>query len=127
VCMAKKILIVDDDPDIVKLLQLRLENQGYNVIVAYDGQAGLDKVRKDNPDLVILDITLPKIDGYGVASILNADEKYKDIPIIMLTARNEFEDISKGMKLGAVSYFQKPFKADVLLGIIQGLVGDANR
>jgi DNA-binding response OmpR family regulator len=125
--MAKKILIVDDDPDIVKLLQLRLENQGYNVIVAYDGQAGLDKVRKDNPDLVILDITLPKIDGYGVASILNADEKYKDIPIIMLTARNEFEDISKGMKLGAVSYFQKPFKADVLLGIIQGLVGDANR
>lgn len=120
--MAKKILVVDDEPNIVELLQSRLENNGYSVIVAYDGQEALDKTYQENPDLIILDIMLPKIDGYNVCKMLRSDEKYKAIPIIMLTGRTQAQDIRMGMDLGAVSYVQKPFKPDVLLGIIKGLV-----
>jgi len=118
-----KILIVDDEPNLVKLLKSILEEKGYGVIVACDGQDGLDKTYQENPDLIILDLMLPKIDGYDVCKMLRSDNKYIDIPIIMLTGRTEAQDIRKGMDLGAVSYVQKPFNPDVLLGIIQGLVG----
>ena len=120
--MAKKILVVDDEANIVELLQSRLEKNGYGVIVAYDGQEALEKTYKENPDLIILDIMLPKVDGYNVCKTLRSDDKYKAIPIIMLTARTLGQDIKMGMDLGAVSYVQKPFQPEVLLGIIQGLV-----
>lgn len=120
--MAKKILVVDDEPHLVKLLQARLEKNGYSVIVASDGQEALDKTYQENPDLIILDIMLPHIDGYHVCKTLRSDEKYKAIPIIMLTGRTLAQDIKMGMELGAVSYVQKPFKPNVLLGIIQGLI-----
>ncbi len=120
--MSKKILVVDDEANIVELLQSRLEKNGYGVIVAYDGQEALEKTYKENPDLIILDIMLPKVDGYNVCKTLRADDKYRAIPIIMLTARTLVQDIKMGMDLGAVSYVQKPFQPEVLLGIIQGLV-----
>jgi two-component system alkaline phosphatase synthesis response regulator PhoP len=120
--MAKKILVVDDEPHLVKLLKNRLEKNGYSVIVAYEGQEALDKTYQENPDLIILDIMLPIIDGYHVCKTLRSDEKYKAIPIIMLTGRTLAQDIKMGMDLGAVSYVQKPFKPNVLLGIIQGLI-----
>lgn len=120
--MPTKILVVDDEPNIVKLLESRLIAEGYEVITASDGQEALDKVYQEHPKLIILDIMLPKIDGYKVCSILRTDKQYADIPIIMLTARRETMNIAKGMELGAVSYIQKPFKADVLLGIIKGLI-----
>jgi DNA-binding response OmpR family regulator len=120
--MRGKILVVDDEPNIVKLLESRLTAEGYGVITASDGQEALDKVHQENPDLIILDIMLPKIDGYKVCSILRSETKYADIPIVMLTARRDTLDIARGMELGAVSYIQKPFKSDVLLGIIQGLI-----
>ena len=120
--MAKKILVVDDEPLIVKLLQARLEKNGYSVVVAQDGQEALDKTYQENPDLIILDIMLPHIDGYYVCKVLRSDDKYKAIPIIMLTGRTLAQDIKMGMDLGAVSYVQKPFKPNVLLGIIEGLI-----
>ena len=120
--MAKKILIVDDEPDVVTVVKIRLESAGYQTITAKDGQEALDKTYRENPDLIILDIMLPKIDGYNVCKTLRSDEEYKAIPIIMLTGRTQAQDIKMGMDLGAVSYVQKPFKSDVLLGIIQGLV-----
>jgi DNA-binding response OmpR family regulator len=120
--MAKKILVVDDEPNLVKLLKARLEKNGYSVIVASDGQEALDKTYQENPDLIILDIMLPIIDGYHVCKTLRSDDKYKAIPIIMLTGRTLAQDIKMGMDLGAVSYVQKPFKPNVLLGIIQGLI-----
>jgi DNA-binding response OmpR family regulator len=120
--MAKKILVVDDEPRVVKLLKARLEKSGYSVIVAKEGQEALDKTYQEDPDLIILDIMLPNVDGYNVCRILRADEKYKDIPIIMLTGRTLARDIKAGMDVGAVSYVQKPFNADVLLGLIQGLI-----
>ncbi len=125
--MGKRILIVDDEPDIVKLLKARLLLLEYEVIAAYDGEEALDKVYRENPDLIILDITLPKIDGYKVCSILKNDPEYKaykNVPIIMLTGnRKEVEDISTGLKLGADSYLQKPVKVELLVAIVQGLIG----
>ena len=124
--MNAKILVVDDEPNIVKLLDARLSAFGYEFITAYDGQDALDKAFQEKPDLIILDIMLPKIDGYKVCTMLRTDTKYekcKNIPIVMLTARKEIESISKGMALGAVSYIQKPFQAEVLLGIVKGLLG----
>ncbi len=120
--MPKKILVVDDEPRVVKLLKARLEKNGYSVIVAKEGQEALDKTYQEDPDLIILDIMLPNIDGYNVCRILRSDEKYKAIPIIMLTGRTLARDIKAGMDVGAVSYVQKPFNADVLLGLISGLI-----
>lgn len=118
-----KILIVDDEPNLVKLLKSILEGNGYDVIVACDGQDGLDKTYQEKPDLIILDVMLPKMDGYEVCKMLRSDAQSRDIPIIMLTGRTEAQDIRMGMDLGAVSYVQKPFNPDMLLGIIQGLAG----
>ena len=121
--LAKRILVVDDNPNIVKLLEYRLKANEYEVITAHDGEEALAKVRQMKPDLMILDVVIPKIDGYKVLSILRADEQYKDIPVVMLTAHGQAKDVEKGLELGAVSYITKPFKADVLLGVIKGVVG----
>ena len=120
--MAGKILVVDDEPHIVKLLQVRLEKNGYSVVVAYDGQEALDMTYQEDPDLIILDIMLPKIDGYNVCKTLRSVDKFKATPIVMLTGRTLTQDIKMGMDLGAVSYVQKPYKPNVLLAIIQGLI-----
>jgi DNA-binding response OmpR family regulator len=125
--MAKKILVVDDEPSIVSLLKARLEDSQYEVITAKDGQEALDKTSQEKPDLIILDIMLPKIDGYTVASMLKSDENTRDIPIVMLTARNLAQDIKAGMESGAVSYVQKPFNSDVLLGMIPTLINRKKR
>jgi len=125
--MAKKILVVDDEPSIVSLLKRRLEASQYEVITAKDGQEALEKTSQEKPDLIILDIMLPKIDGYIVASMLKSDEKTRDIPIVMLTARNLAQDIKAGMESGAVSYVQKPFNSDVLLGMIPTLINQKKK
>jgi len=125
--MAKKILVVDDEPSIVSLLKGRLEASQYEVITAKDGQEAIEKTGQEKPDLIILDIMLPKIDGYMVASMLKSDEKTRDIPIVMLTARNLAQDIKAGMESGAVSYVQKPFNSDVLLGMIPMLINQKKK
>jgi DNA-binding response OmpR family regulator len=122
--ITKKILVVDDNPNIVKLLEHRLKANEYEVVTAHDGEDALDKVRQAKPDLMILDVVIPKIDGYRVLSILRADEQYKDIPVVMLSAHGQAKDVEKGMELGAVSYITKPFKPEMLLGVIkEALVG----
>ena len=122
--MAKKILIVDDEPGIIKMLKSRLESANYDTITAQDGQEALDKVEKDMPDLVVLDIMIPKIDGYSVFKALRTKPKYKYIPIVILTASLEFEDLRKCVSEGVEAYLRKPFKSEVLLGIIKGLLGE---
>src|SRR3989339_345444 len=96
----KKILVVDDEPDVVKLLKVRLEASGYAVIEAYDGQEGLDKAHNEMPDLIILDLMLPKLNGYQVCRMLKFDEDYKNIPIIILTGRDGEVDREMGGKVG---------------------------
>lgn len=117
-----KILLVDDEKDLVEIVSNRLQASGYEVIVAYDGQEALDKARKEKPDLIILDLMLPKMDGYKVCRMLKFDEKYKHIPIIMFTARAQGEDEKMGMEVGANAYMTKPFEPQVLLAKIKELL-----
>ena len=118
----KKILVVDDEKDLVATLAYRLEANGYEVIKANDGQEGLDKAKSEKPDLIVLDLMLPKIDGYKVCRILKFDEKYKHIPIILFTARAQESDIKLGQEVGVDVYLAKPFEPDILLSKIAELL-----
>lgn len=118
----KKILIVDDETDMVEMIKMRLEAADYQIAAAYDGQEALDKVKSDRPDLIILDLMLPKIDGYKVCRMLKFDEKYKNIPIVMFTARAQENDRKLGQEVGADAYITKPFEPAVLMGKIKDLL-----
>ena len=116
------ILIVDDEVQLVEMVKMRLEASGYEIIFAHDGQEGLDKAKKEKPDLMILDLMLPKIDGYKVCRMLKFDEKYKQIPIILFSARAQDEDKQMGKEVGADAYITKPFDPQALLGKIKELL-----
>ena len=120
--MSKRILVVDDEKDITDTLRFRLEANGYEVVTAYDGQDGLNKAKTVSPDLIVLDLMLPKIDGYKVCRMLKFDETYKHIPIILFTARVQESDRQTGVKVGADAYITKPFEASILLAKIKELL-----
>ena len=119
---AKRILLVDDETQLVEMVKIRLEASDYEVLCAYDGQEALDKARKEKPDLIILDLMLPKIDGYKVCRMLKFDEKYKNIPIILFSARAQETDVKLGKEVGADAYISKPFDPPSLLGKIKELL-----
>jgi len=122
--MRKKILVVDDEIQLVEMLKMRLEANGYEALTAYDGREALEKVRNQNPDLILLDLMLPKMDGYKVCRMLKFDKKYKNIPIIIFTARVQESDKEKGSQVGADAYIIKPFEPQVLLSKIKELLGE---
>jgi len=122
--MNKTILIVDDEPDMVYAVEMQLKANNYNVISASDGQKGLEMARNQKPDLIILDLMLPKLDGYKICRLLKFDEKYKKIPIIMYTARGQKEDKNIGYEVGTDVYLVKPFEPQVLLENIRKLLGE---
>ena len=107
--MAQRILVVDDDRQIVRLLQSYLQQSGFTVLTAYDGEEALHTIRRERPDLVVLDLMLPKRDGLDVARIVRSDETLAATPILMLTARVEDVDKILGLELGADDYLTKPF------------------
>ena len=111
----KKILVVDDEVDLVETVRFPLEMEGFNVLVSYNGEDALNQARKENPDLIILDLMLPKLDGYKVCRLLKFDERYKHIPILMLTAKTQEKDKILGKETGADEYITKPFEMDYLL------------
>ena len=114
--MAKeKILIVDDEEDILELLRFNLSREGYHVISAATGEKALCIVQSEIPDLIVLDLMLPGIDGLEVTRRLKSDNEIKDIPIVMLTAKGEEADIVTGLELGADDYITKPFSPRVLV------------
>lgn len=115
----KRILIVDDEKDIVETIQFNLELEGFECLVAYDGEEALHKAKRENPDLILLDIMLPKINGYKIARLLKFDKSYKNIPIIMLTARTQKTDIELGEETGADEYVTKPFDMDMLVALVK--------
>ncbi len=119
----KRILIIEDESDLVETVSLRLEANDYEVISAGDGLEGLEKAKKENPDLIILDLMLPKMDGYKVCRLLKFDEKYKNIPIIIFTARADESDKEIAKDVRADVYITKPFDAHVLLEKIRQLLG----
>ena len=122
--MLKTILVVDDEPAIVKVVSFRLKKAGYNVVSAADGQEGLDLIGKIKPDLILLDLRLPVLDGFQVCQKVKADENLKAIPIIIFTASSMGENIdSRYKEVGADDYLIKPFEPEVLLEKIRKLLG----
>jgi len=107
--MVKEILIVDDEPNVVVPIQFLMEQHGYRVMTAERGEDALDLIYQYKPDLVILDIMLPGIDGYEVCEIVRLNPNYRNVKIIFLTAKGREEEIAKGLALGADAYITKPF------------------
>jgi len=118
----KHILVVDDEKEILELIQFNLEQNNFNVTTVKTGEAALKKARSIEPDLIVLDLMLPGIDGLDVCRILKSDQETEDISVIMLTAKGSEEDIVKGLELGADDYLTKPFSPKVLIARINACV-----
>jgi len=118
----KKVLIVDDEKDFVEMLSDRLQAKGYEIIKAFDGAEGLEKARASKPDLIILDIIMPKMDGFDVCRKLKIDKEYKKIPVIMLTAKFQHSDINFADEMGADTYITKPLELGLLSDKIKELL-----
>ena len=121
--MAYKILVVDDEPTIVRLMEFILARQGHEILVAVNGEEALEKIKSQHPDLVLLDIMMPRIDGYEVAQRLRADPATASLPIIMLSAKAQEEDIRKGVDVGVNEYITKPFTPDHLVQVVTEYLG----
>jgi len=121
--MKKKILIIEDEEHLVELLKFRLESCGYAVDVAVDGEDGLEKIDIMKPDLVILDIMMPKMNGYEALKIIRKNDSMKDIPVIILTAYTQKGDIKRALDLGANAFIAKPFEPKVLLTEVKKIIG----
>lgn len=113
----KKILIIDDDPIIIRLLTHRIETEGHQALFATDGDKGLEKTKEEKPDVIVLDVLMPNVDGYSFVEELKKDQEIKSIPIIILTGQEGLEEIFK--KQGIKEYFVKPFDIDELFERIE--------
>lgn len=118
--MAKKVLIVDDEQDIVESLQFVLEAAGFECHCAYNGEDGLNLAKEILPDLIILDVMMPKINGFKICRLLKYDNKYRNIPILMVTARSQVEDQQIGEETGVDEYITKPFELDEIVEKVKG-------
>jgi DNA-binding response OmpR family regulator len=119
----KRVLIVDDEPDILKTVIFRLKKAGYQIITAKDGKTGLELAKKEKPDLILLDVTLPLINGYEVCQRLKSDDNFKKIPVIFLTASVADKITDKTKASGANDYIIKPFEPEELLNKVKKYIG----
>lgn len=119
--MGKKILLVDDEAELVEMIKMRLEASGYVVLTAYNGKQALEKVQ-EAPDLILLDILMPEMDGIEVAIKLKSSDKTKSIPIVMLTAKSQMEDLTKAADIGVTDYIVKPFDPQIMLKKIKNIL-----
>jgi two-component system, OmpR family, alkaline phosphatase synthesis response regulator PhoP len=117
-----RVLVVDDEADLVRILQFGLQAIGYQVETASDGQEALKKARETKPDIILLDLMLPKLDGYKVCRLLKFDERYKNIPIIILSARTQEGDQLLAMEMGANRFITKPYDFSEVLSHIEALL-----
>ena len=115
----KRILIVEDERHISKLVKVILEKNSFEVLQAFDGQGGIDAAKKEKPDLIILDVMMPGMDGFEVAERLNRMKETKGIPIIMLSSAAQFKDKMKGLESGAADYITKPFDKNELVAKVK--------
>jgi DNA-binding response OmpR family regulator len=123
----KKIMVVEDNKILRNALKFNLEENKYIVVTADDGEEAVEKAYSENPDLIILDLVLPKLDGYMVCSLLKKDKRYSSIPIIILTARDKKEVLKMSGKVGADAYMIKPFKSKILRDKIKKLIAKAKK
>ena len=114
----KTVLIADDEIDIVETLKFMLESESFEVLTAYDGEEALKLARTAIPDIILLDVMMPKINGYKVSRLLKFDKKFQDIPILMITARSQEEDKLIGEETGADEYITKPFDISEVIDLI---------
>ena len=121
----RKVLVVDDEPSIAKILRKQLEVAGFEVNVGVDGEDGLAKVREWHPELILLDVMLPKINGHEVCKTLKADAELKKIPVIMLTAKTQRQDQDLAQSQGADGFLTKPFQLSELLVKVRALLAPA--
>jgi two-component system alkaline phosphatase synthesis response regulator PhoP len=129
--MAGKILLADDDPDVVDMVSMLLEDEGYEVVTAKDGAEALEKIKLENPDLIILDLLMPHVDGFAVFDMLRDPryERWSRIPVIILTSvreevSNRRYELETGRKMDYAAYMEKPVEPDDLLERIRSLIGD---
>jgi len=125
--MAKKILAVDDERHIVRLVEVNLQRAGYEVVTAYDGKEALEKVKTENPDLVVLDVMMPFMDGFEVLRTLKANPETAEIPVIMLTAKAQDADVFRGWQSGVDCYLTKPFNPMELLTFVKRIFDSQNQ
>lgn len=123
--MTHKILIADDEPNIVISLEYLMKREGYDVIVARDGLQALEAVLRERPSLVLLDVMMPGKTGFDVCQDLRALPDFKDLPILMLTAKGRDTDIAKGLAMGATAYLAKPFSTKEIAAKVRELLGVA--
>lgn len=121
--MSRKILVADDEPNIVISLEYLMKREGYTVLVARDGQEALDTIARDRPDLVLLDVMMPKKSGFEVCQAVRANEELQSIKILMLTAKGRDTDLAKGLALGADAYMTKPFSTRELVQKVAEMLG----
>ena len=121
--MSQRILIADDEPNIVVSLEFLMKREGFDVQVAVDGEAALQAIAQQVPDLILLDIMLPKKDGFEVCQQIRANPQWKSIKVVMLTAKGRDTEVSKGLALGADAYMTKPFSTKDLVAKVRELLG----
>lgn len=118
----KKILIVDDEPNIVMSLEYAFQKQGYHVFIARDGSEALVIMEREHPDIVILDVMMPQVDGYETIKIIKENPAFAKARVIFLSAKSKAADIEKGLSLGADQYFTKPFSVKKLIAAVDNLI-----
>jgi len=119
----RRILVVDDEPDVLDLVVYRLRRSGYEVIEAPNGEEGLALAISEQPDLIVADVMMPRVDGYELTRRLRDEDATRGIPIILLTARTQEADVSQGFEAGADDYLKKPFNPDELVARIRAVLG----
>ena len=117
--MPLKVLVCDDERHIVRLIQVNLERQGYTVVTAFDGKEGLEKIRSEKPNLVVLDVMMPYMDGFEVLKTIRREPETENLPVIMLTAKAQDKDVFEGYHYGADMYLTKPFNPMELVTFVK--------
>jgi two-component system alkaline phosphatase synthesis response regulator PhoP/two-component system response regulator VicR len=117
-----KVLVCDDERHIVRLIQVNLERQGYNVVTAFDGKEGLEKIRSEKPNVVVLDVMMPYMDGFEVLKTIRREPETENLPVIMLTAKAQDKDVFEGYHYGADMYLTKPFNPMELVTFVKRIV-----
>jgi DNA-binding response OmpR family regulator len=120
--MSRRILIVDDEPNIVISLEYLMKREGYETAVAADGEAAIASLSEKSPDLVVLDVMLPKLNGFEVCRQIRADPRWRGVRVLMLTARGRDTEVAKGLGVGADAYVTKPFSTKDLVALVKHLL-----
>jgi len=123
--MKKKILIADDEPNIVRSLEFLMKREGFEVLIANDGETALAQIAAHRPDLVLLDVMMPKRNGFEVCQLVRGNADWQDVKVVLLTAKGRDVDIEKGLAMGAHAYITKPFATKDLVARVKGMLGSA--